>query len=125
MMTRKILCLLALPAFLICGEAAAKSKGGAPKLATSVATNGSMAKQTTGAVRTAPRQPNKVGGSCPPWACGSDSNGPQLTGIQGDTVQELDKLATNGTKLSGLQAASGLITVNTVILASGEAIALR
>ena len=60
MMTRKVLCLLALSAFLICGEAAAR-----------------------------------------------------------------EKLATNGTQLSGLRAASGPIAVSAVTLASGEAIALR
>jgi hypothetical protein len=153
MTTRKIFCLLALPAFLLCGEAAAGGNkgGGAPKQAASAtakistitvrkagkgqqeylrgvaspAAKSSMAKQTTGTAAASGRQPNKVGGSCPPWACGSDSNGPQLTGIQGEPVQQLDKLATNGTQLSGLQAANGLIAISAVTLASGEAMALR
>lgn len=153
MTTRKVLCLLALPAFLLCGEAAAGgNKGnGAPKHAasataktstitvrkagkgqqeylrgvTSRAAKSSMAKQVPAAARTTRRQPNNVGGGCPPFMCGTDSNGPQLTGIQGDAAREIDKLATNGPQLSGLQAAAGLIAVSAVTLASGEAIALR
>ncbi len=103
MITSKVLCLLALPAFLFCGEAAAKNNG-APKQASSAAAKSSMARQATGTAQTSGRQPSKVGGTCPPFMCGTDSNGPQLT---------------------GLQAASGLIAVSAVTLASGEAIALR
>jgi len=36
---------------------------------------------TTIAVRLPSRLPNGVDGSCPPFACGSESNGPALTGI--------------------------------------------
>ena len=127
MTIRKTLTLLALPALLISGAAAARpcpyvgccteigdaqpvasQPDPGPPFATTIQMSGATAKRdamlcsdiwcgmngpeltgthapstpaTIVAVRLPSRPPNGVGGSCPPFACGSESNGPALTGV--------------------------------------------
>jgi hypothetical protein len=68
---------------------------------------------------------------CPPFMCGTDSNGPQLTGMRAASGAAMIarirpcltrdcKLATNGPELTGSRAASGPVTVTAARLISGR-----
>lgn len=114
MTIRKALTLLALPALLIGGEAAARSP------AAFQLDQASAAKPATIAAVPLPSARGPRTG-CPPFACGAESNGPALTGTRAPSGTAMQprprpnpivcllnpsacKLATNGPALTGARA---------------------
>ena len=114
MTIRKALTLLALPALLIGGEAAARSPAAYQGPHASAAGSATIT-----AVRSPPARGPRTG--CPPFACGAESNGPALTGVRAPTGTAMQprprpnpivcllnpsacKLATNGPALTGARA---------------------
>ena len=98
MQTIKALSLVVLPALLLSGEAAARDDSQSGPAASrcwetdcKLATNGpeltgartASGRATVSAVRLPGRRPPAgIGGSCPPFAGGADSNGPELSGTR-------------------------------------------